>query len=88
MPIVPIVAILAVIVLPLGIGLIAILTEHQRKMAEILHQSRGSADAERLHALERQISELTALVHQQTIAIDSLTSRSLPTNDRVEQRLG
>ena len=55
------------------IPIIAILTSHQRKMAELLHGSRQNnlpnADVE---MLRREVQELKQIVHQQTIAIDNL----------------
>ena len=59
------------------IPIVAILTHHQRKMAELLHGSRQNTlpNAE-IEALRREVQEVKQIVHQQTIAIDSL--RQLP----------
>ncbi len=73
-------------VLPMVLGAIAILTEHQRKLAKIRHDAKGS-DATQLAALQEQVKELTALVHQQTIALDSLAGRTPPIEERVSTRL-
>lgn len=56
------------------IPIIAILTHHQRKMAELTHsrwQGQSNTDIERLN---REVQELKQLVHQQAILIDNLVS--------------
>lgn len=59
------------------IPIVAILTNHQRKMAELLHGSRqNSLPSPEVDALRREVQELKQIVHQQTIAIDNL--RQLP----------
>jgi len=70
------------------LAIIVLGTEHQRKMAQIALQNRGPVESDRLQALEQQISELTTLVHQQTIALDTLAGRPLPQADRIENRIG
>lgn len=55
-----------------SVPIVWILTVHQRKMAEIIHRGRGNAsDSE---ALASELRELRQAVHQQTIAMDSLSS--------------
>jgi Mg2+ and Co2+ transporter CorA len=76
-------------IIALLIPVIAILTTHQRKMAELIHggtQNRQSS--QEILALRHEIAELRSLVHQQSIAVDNLVSRSvvLP-SETVEQRL-
>lgn len=61
------------------------MTRHQREMAEILHRN-GVASDPRVDALQREVSELKALVHQQAIALDSIAF-PLPQND-VRQTVG
>lgn len=56
-------------VIALMIPIVAILVKHQQKMAEILHRATPNAEVE---AMRREIADLRALVHQQTIQIDSL----------------
>ena len=71
-----------------GIPIVAILTSHQRKMAMILHENaRATAPNAEAQMLREEIQELKALVHQQSIALDSL-ARPLPASERVEQRVG
>jgi hypothetical protein len=61
----------------LMIPIVAILTYHQRKMAEIVHQGRGAdVPNQEIQMLRREVQEIKEIVHQQTIAIDSI--RSLP----------
>ena len=64
------------------IPIVAILTHHQRKMAELLHGSRAQAlPNPEIDAMRREIAELKQLVHQQAIALDS--ARTSP----IERRL-
>jgi len=81
---------LAIPIIALTIPIVAILTGHQRKMAEILHNSQvgiGQADAA---ALQRQIDELRQLVGQQTFALEDLRTRmaALPPSIPQTQRAG
>lgn len=58
------------------IPIIAILTTHQRKMAELIHRNpnpNGEIDA-----LRREVQELKEIVHQQTLAIDNISRYQLP----------
>jgi hypothetical protein len=56
------------------IPIIAILTSHQRKMAEIYaHQAHVQPNPE-IAALRQEIQELKQLIHQQAIAMDNVTS--------------
>jgi hypothetical protein len=76
-------------ILALLIPVVAILTKHQQRMAELIHggdQNRQSS--QEILALRHEIAELRSLVHQQSIAVDNLVSRSvvLP-SETVEQRL-
>ncbi|CAN1515775.1 hypothetical protein MCEMSE15_00928 [Fimbriimonadaceae bacterium] len=76
-------------ILALLIPVVAILTKHQQRMAELIHggeQNRQSS--QEMLALRHEIAELRSLVHQQSIAVDNLVSRSvvLP-SETVEQRL-
>jgi hypothetical protein len=66
--IIPVVAIIATFSIPI----IAILTTHQRKMAEILHRGRDQQEAERA-ALE--VQNLREVVTQQTFLIEDLRQR-------------
>ncbi|HVL39582.1 MAG TPA: hypothetical protein VM328_09355 [Fimbriimonadaceae bacterium] len=52
------------------IPIVAILTHHQRKMAEIMHRQ-GGTQAGELDRLSREVEELKHLVHQQAIALDT-----------------
>jgi len=70
---IPIVAILMTFSIPL----VAILVNHQRKMAELIHQNhiasmQPNAETE---AMRRELSEMKQLIHQQTIAMDDLRSQ-------------
>lgn len=57
------------------IPIVAILTKHQQRMTELLHGSSGNRQD--VETLRKEIQELKALVHQQTIQLDSLSNRML-----------
>jgi hypothetical protein len=61
----------------LMIPIVAILANHQQKMARILNQ--GALEASSVDALRQEIGELKSLVHQQAIALDDIarSQRSL-----------
>ena len=67
-------------VLVFMIPIIAILTGHQRKMAQLIHgQGERRADlspmvVDRISSLEREVAELRDQVRRQTIALDDLKS--------------
>jgi len=63
----------------LMIPIVAILTTHQRRMAELIHGSRQNAiSSTELEMLRREVQELKQIVHQQTIAMDGINRRELP----------
>lgn len=73
---------LGIPILALMIPIVALLTQHQRKMAEIIHNSQAPSpqvNAE-LNSLRQDIQQLKELMHQQMIAIDSAspTMRTTP----------
>ena len=76
-------------IIGLLIPIVAILTKHQQRMAEIVHNGASKMpQSSELSALRQEVSELRQLIHQQTIALDNATSRSaMPTPD-VSSRLG
>jgi hypothetical protein len=66
------------------IPIIAILTSHQRKMAELIH--RGSGENNNTNALiaglQREVYELRQMVNQHAVALDDLgMNRSLPNTE-------
>jgi len=66
------------------IPIIAILTSHQRKMAELMRPSGQPVDARvvyEIEALRREVTELKTLLHQQAIAIDNIAPRLAPPTD-------
>lgn len=85
------VQVLAVMVpiVALMIPIVAILTQHQRKMAEIIHSGQQhQLPNPEVEAIKSEIRELKALVHQQAIAIDNLVSLRAPSGAQaIESRL-
>jgi hypothetical protein len=77
----------AIPILALLIPIIVILTNHQRRMAELLHknQQQPQIPSQDLVAMRQDIYELKQLVHQQAIALDNLTNSVKVTS--VEDRL-
>lgn len=73
----PAVIALFIPILIFSIPIIAILTAHQRKMAELFAQQNQIGNSPELAEVRRDLAELKSLVHQQSIAIDNLlTQRS------------
>ncbi|MBS1721572.1 MAG: hypothetical protein JSS66_01050 [Armatimonadetes bacterium] len=78
------------------IPIIAILTAHQRKMAELIHGRRQDnqnavGGHDRMSDLEREIIELKDLVRRQTIALDDLRAQNHPApppTEDISTRLG
>lgn len=68
---IPIVA----IALPMVVAIVGMLTKHQQRMAEIIHQNSATLDA--IPRLEAQIQELRAMVMEHALAIDNLSNPSL-----------
>lgn len=82
---------LAAIVFVFGIPLIAILTSHQRKMAELMQRNFSS---ERENLLAQEVAALRDRVNQQTMMLEQLSDRMLtlpqasppPLQERLEDR--
>lgn len=68
------------------IPIIAILTAHQRKMAEIIHGRQG-VEPEML-ALREDVRQLRDQVARLTLAIDDRQSARLASSTEVRQRIG
>jgi hypothetical protein len=76
----------------LMIPIVAILTTHQRRMAELYHSRNPQMDqhaAMQMEAMRREMAELKTLIHQQAIAIDNLAPRLTPPSvtDRMENTI-
>lgn len=90
----PLIAVIPLMIpiLALTIPIVAILTGHQRRMAEIMHQNGGlgsQADARVLYELDclrKELADVRNLLNQQTIAIDNLTPR-LPSSTTSGEKL-
>jgi len=87
---IPIVA----IVLVFGIPIVAILSAHQRRMAELMHQRGNNTDAEltrEVLAMRREITELRDRVNALTVASDvrpslsASSSSSAPSQENVRE---
>ena len=79
---------MAIPLLAMMIPIVAILTKHQRSMAELIH-SRQSTNPAELDAIRQEIRELRTILHSQTIALDDLRSRPLtqPADPSIQNRL-
>ena len=72
------------------IPIVAILTAHQRKMAEIAaYVPKQNSDAE-IAALRHEVRQLTDLLHRQTITMDDISSRvrSISSTEQLRDRVG
>ena len=61
------------------------LTKHQQRMAELIHQNAHAVDP-RIERLQQDMADLKDLIHQQTIALDRL-STPLPGGE-IRERIG
>ena len=80
---------LAIPIIIFMIPIVAILTSHQQKMAQILHANRGMLESNRdIEMLRAEVGELKAMMQQQTIAIDNLQlaqrQNAVPLADKLE----
>ncbi len=69
-----------------GIPIIAILTGHQRKMAELMRQDVNQVQphiANEVLALRQEVANLKEMVHTQMIALDDAHRLSAPANQPV-----
>jgi len=74
---IPIVA----IVMIFGIPIAGILTHHQRKMAEMIHnrnQENNPQMQSEIHQLRQEVSYLREMLNEQQIALDDLRNNSGP----------
>jgi hypothetical protein len=70
----------AVVALGILCGMFELLLKHRREMARIVHKRSEKGDG-RIESLEKRIAELTEIVHDQTLILESLNSRTLATRD-------
>jgi hypothetical protein len=74
-----------------SVPVVAILVSHQRKMAEIIHGKRDQQMVSNNEAIASEMQQLRQAIHQQTIALDSLTTqirKGLPSaNEPLSSRL-
>ncbi|QYK55208.1 MAG: hypothetical protein KF733_09350 [Fimbriimonadaceae bacterium] len=71
------------------IPIVAILTSHQRKMAEIIHKNHGQSNDSDLLALREEVRALRDAVNRQAIALDTRLDRQLeppPLQEHLEAR--
>ncbi|HVL39583.1 MAG TPA: hypothetical protein VM328_09360 [Fimbriimonadaceae bacterium] len=64
------------------IPIVAILTSHQQRMAQILHGAAQPHD----DALRKDVQDLKNLVHQQALLLDSLVSQQAQIMERLRAR--
>lgn len=60
------------------IPIIAILTSHQRKMAEIIHAKESATHSAEVQALRQEVAELKTMVYQQMLALDGYANLRQP----------
>ena len=79
-------------IIALMIPIVAVLTKHQQRMAEIIHNNQGQNQlvGEEVAAIQKEIRELKALIHQQAIAIDNVATPRMsapPAPESIQERL-
>ncbi|MFQ3587220.1 MAG: hypothetical protein SNJ74_07010 [Fimbriimonadaceae bacterium] len=74
---VPIVGMLVPITVFL-IPIVAILTSHQRKMAQIIHAKESATQSAEVQALRQEVAELKSMVYQQMLALDGYANPRQP----------
>jgi uncharacterized protein YlxW (UPF0749 family) len=62
-------------------GIVAILTRHQQRMAEIIHGTAQAQSTDEIVQLRKEVFELKQMVHEQMIALDSYAGSSRQTDD-------
>jgi len=79
-------------IVALLIPIVVILTNHQRKMAEIIHQGHQNTSSNAdLEAIRMELQNLRMQMNQHTIALDDIRSRqALPpiSQSNVQERFG
>ena len=79
---------LAFILLVFGLPIIAVLTDHQRKMAAILHKGAGNEELiNELRAVRAELASLQARVNETTIQVDTINNRMAQPSLSAEQSL-
>lgn len=79
---------LAFILLVFGLPIIAVLTDHQRKMAAILHKCAGNEELiNELRAVRAELASLQARVNETTIQVDTINNRMSQSSLSAEQNL-
>ena len=76
------------IVMVFGIPIVAILTHHQRKMAELIHRNHAEVNpivVEEVNRLREEVSQLRSQLNETTIALDD-ARRLRPVE--VQERIG
>ena len=73
-------------IIAMMIPIVVIFTNHQRKMAEIIHQGNRVQPGE-LEAIRHELQALRTQMNQQTIALDDMRNRA-PQQTDIQQRIG
>ena len=61
-------------IIALIIPVVAILTKHQQKMAELMRQSPQAAPSPEVHALRQEVAQMRQLMNDQMLALDQIRS--------------
>lgn len=78
------------IVMVFGIPIVAILTHHQRKMAELIHRNHAEVNpivVEEVNRLREEVSQLRSQLNETTIALDDARRlRPVEVQERIGER--
>jgi TolA-binding protein len=89
--VIPIIAIFCTIGLPMLIGLVAVLTKHQRSMAELLNKQSSVDEGVRseIQSLERKVDEMRTILMDHAMSLDQNVeqlSRRVESIERASER--
>lgn len=86
---VPIIAILVSVGIPVSLPIVYMVMAHKRKMAELELEAMPQINPAEFAAMKRELGELKELVHQQVILMDRLGSlpRAVDPEPSLRQRL-
>lgn len=79
---------LCAVTLMFGIPIVAILTGHQRKMAELYHNKNGNQQTDQsliheIRMLREEVARLNEKVNDQSLALDNLATKGISVQNRL-----
>ncbi len=84
------IAVIAILMV-FGIPMVAILTHHQRKMAELIHSRHNDINPvvmDEVQRLRAEVQQMRTELHETTIALDDVRKLKPMDNGGIERRIG